>query len=910
MSSSATVWPSSSLRAWSMDFAQSRQLNLCSEDDMRYRPLGMEEYPILGPLASAYPQDTSYPSCLSDQDTLPSSDQGKPRMSKEQVDYLELAFEKEYKPSTSKKKEIARRLDTSLEKINVSPPKLVTGGAVLQHAAEQTLVQNWFQNRRAKSKQEARKLEAARDVLSAQFAGNGQACADQSRPGAQEDSGQQPGFYCRVDSADASAHDGSPQTQTMFLPLHDLSPLDDQDYPKDSPPCSPSFCDPAFFQQMTKTMHERGSHASRDDDNSRGRRSVDSDASSGEMGAEGSESGQQTSDMLADSGSLTHTKPPCSGVLSMDAFGQNRSDRADYATPPAANPVTEALHNTVDPSMFSHTGLDDFVGFNPDISGFDPNGFLPDASQYPVQTSQPAPPLSANDSCSSFESLTTPNYDTQNEFAGWNFDMNGRWFSQVQESPSLPTGQASSLSQSSCATARHGQQHSDPSTDSGESSQMRDNEFINTGLFMPYMARPVSEQQSMTMNPDSRPVLEVSRLPLYDSTTTHEAASGVRNGFAAFQGPSKGVQAMEIQPMPRPANAFKQPKAIDLAARRQRPRPAALGGFSTTPGAHRSMSYNGPVKPSPSDAGLTPDHNLRRIKSTAITTGRVQKPISASAQRSPLSATFSEHPGSPALLDFFTNEVPPHVSLPLRSSHLAPPTPASTAWSSSEQQTNATNANLIHGPGWNGVSPAHITFASQASPPFTPVPANLTQSRNKYVPNTFYMGPRSAPAWQQSFNLASSPTPAQVRPEMYPQLSSEYPNTAQNAPSFGSPDFMRRPSAPGVMQPPNFSRINPDVFPPPYHLPVRAASMNPPLSQPYISPMPIRSPSNASQQAPPGFQSTGPSPSTTSASPVVDPDFYVHEYTPPGEKSKATPRLKFDTKPKVWQFTEYVPSGR
>lgn len=66
----------------------------------------------------------------------------KPRLTKEQHDILEAHYSEQTKPNTSTKKGFAESLNVSLDKVN-----------------------NWFQNRRAKSKQDARKAQNAQQAL-------------------------------------------------------------------------------------------------------------------------------------------------------------------------------------------------------------------------------------------------------------------------------------------------------------------------------------------------------------------------------------------------------------------------------------------------------------------------------------------------------------------------------------------------------------------------------------------------------------------------------------------------------------------------------------------------------------------------------------------------------------------------
>lgn len=51
----------------------------------------------------------------------------KPRLTKEQHDILEAHFQKQHKPNTNTKKQVAENLGVSLDKVNVSAPSLCGG---------------------------------------------------------------------------------------------------------------------------------------------------------------------------------------------------------------------------------------------------------------------------------------------------------------------------------------------------------------------------------------------------------------------------------------------------------------------------------------------------------------------------------------------------------------------------------------------------------------------------------------------------------------------------------------------------------------------------------------------------------------------------------------------------------------
>lgn len=159
---------------------------------------------------------------------------------------------------------------------------------------------------------------------------------------------------------------------------------------------------------------------------------------------------------------------------------------------------------------------------------------------------------------------------------------------------------------------------------------------------------------------------------------------------------------------------------IDIAGRRKRPRPAALGTA-----ALRSHSYGGPPSMSPTlRFGRQPpnQHSIRHVKSTGqnlnVSYGGIRKP--SSVQRSPLNmATFAEaeefsnlmaerkfsHPSESEQLGAPST---PHSNEDLMRSHL--PTLREAGFSEAEQETP--HQYFLNG------QPSHFNIAS---PPSTPM---------------------------------------------------------------------------------------------------------------------------------------------------------------------------------------------
>ncbi|KAI9802045.1 MAG: hypothetical protein M1825_003101 [Sarcosagium campestre] len=156
-----------------------------------------------------------------------------------------------------------------------------------------------------------------------------------------------------------------------------------------------------------------------------------------------------------------------------------------------------------------------------------------------------------------------------------------------------------------------------------------------------------------------------------DDSTRHESCPA---GFA------NELQARNIHALGSGPSANSIEDTLNIAARRRRPRPAALANT-----ALRSQSLVGPFQVSPRGKGalLGPASPVRRIRSTGnnidLLRGRIQKSIPGSAQRSPLSfATFAE---AGAFANAPSTGCPSFVTSTSQalatSAGLAPPTPLS-----------------------------------------------------------------------------------------------------------------------------------------------------------------------------------------------------------------------------------------
>lgn len=233
---------------------------------------------------------------------------------------------------------------------------------------------------------------------------------------------------------------------------------------------------------------------------------------------------------------------------------------------------------------------------------------------------------------------------------------------------------------------------------------------------------------------------------------------------------------------------FKQPNQPSSIAARRHKRPTALN--STT---LRSASYTGGM-PSP---GGNNEHTLRRIRSSGIASaaGRIQKPNPGSAQRSPMTLTFSEAASSPKFARAFSSSSTTTIGQVGQGGSLAPPTPSTPNemprypyWQSNtvirsqppmpeHSSPESLNAH------WSVEPQSAGLYSSAASPPSTPL--DLGQLNQARLANELYRDtpPQSAPATQQSF----------MHP---PQMRSGFHSTSDLTIAQPKPSHFRRPSLP------------------------------------------------------------------------------------------------------------------
>lgn len=204
-------------------------------------------------------------------------------------------------------------------------------------------------------------------------------------------------------------------------------------------------------------------------------------------------------------------------------------------------------------------------------------------------------------------------------------------------------------------------------------------------------------------------------------------------------------------------------KELDLAARRKRPRPAAIGTSNNRSlAASTSMSSLSPTSRMP---GSGAGHSMRHSKSTQSLNSRyagVRK--SSAAQRSPLNFTFAE---SGTMTASKANMLRPSVS----STTLAPPTPLTPQDFQHFMPTSPTDSYCLSAHSTTQFFPSSQQ-ANIASPPTTPLDIYTPFSYQSMAP------PLSAPAHVTTFPEYVNCDPVSMTARSW----------AENS-SLASPDF-------------------------------------------------------------------------------------------------------------------------
>jgi hypothetical protein len=235
-------------------------------------------------------------------------------------------------------------------------------------------------------------------------------------------------------------------------------------------------------------------------------------------------------------------------------------------------------------------------------------------------------------------------------------------------------------------------------------------------------------------------------------------------------------------------DGFKQPnQPTSIAVRRQK-RPINLSS-----NAMRSASYSAPM-PSP---GGNNDKVIRRIRSSGIpnAAGRVQKSQPGSAQRSPMAQSFSDAASSPKFARAFSSSSGTTIG---HGGSLAPPTPLTpqdfgNCWGGAavirphSVMPEHNSPESMH-TNWSSDQNGNVLVKS-GSPPSTSMDLQA-----RFVNDALYRDtpPQSAPATQQSFSRTSY--------LQQPQIRTGFHSTTDLTIQQPKPSHFRRPSLPDTAQ--------------------------------------------------------------------------------------------------------------
>lgn len=393
---------------------------------------------------------------------------------------------------------------------------------------------------------------------------------------------------------------------------------------------------------------------------------------------------------------------------------------------------------------------------------------------------------------------------------------------------------------------------------------------------------------------------------------------------------------------PLSPNVWPSRKPSSIAVRRRRPPLSALGPAALSlpngeqlvgGGGVKSASYIGSLPLSPNNSGHgqpSAEHKLRRIRSTGLASGRIQKSTSGSAQRSPLHFSYSEASSPRFVKQSSTHNSVLHSGLLAGSASMAPPTPLSPDESHREGLKIgriSTNPLRVR----NGdveAPPAFYTGSTPAtagSPPSTPMGFASIPPVPHLAATQLYRDtpPQSAPASQQNF-----PKPA-LAPNG--KVLVDHQSQSRKQSTEDNKGTLRRPSLPvgadgnGVEQQSHFAvpMVNDDGnlemgYPLQYREMYFDASQQLQMSQPLQNPSQAvsshgRPQQNGAQDVPQAFRKANQAlvhSGQSQATPM--PDLMVHEYSPPkieGQASSPPPPLpsNYDGRPRNYTFENAGP---
>lgn len=779
----------------------------------------------------------------------------KPRLTKEQHDILEAHYQTQPKPSTNTKKSFAESLNVSLDKVN-----------------------NWFQNRRAKSKQDAKKQAGAFNLFQSQ-------------------------------QSAASVNFGS-DSET-----------------------SPSFTSPDYFNMMQQFA---------DDTAVSGQGMMQQQQQQQHFQEHGLPHGftySNNNSSLEDFSQLPNTQQGQGDPFDSPQEINRRTltqDQFDAFTAMQGNMLPTHHEYPVDGIMFS-PDQDVYQPVFPDLS----NGQIKDQDAFAFPHPLSAPIMTGSDS-SGYPFPSSHAMQEQANMSSTSSEWTGSRTSSVSDLHEVATQQ---------------QFQHQPTQQPPQPQPITTASQWQPGQSVPVNIEDLSAQFRQAAQARQSPPRQVQQpQPEQPLAWPADEAFLRRDSSTTALAQQMGHVGLTT-PQPQQQATFKTPgPASSIAARRQRPRPAALGLVNA-----RSQSYSGGMQPAspgqaPHSASMAPNQQLRRIKSSnvvnGIAHGRVQKSLPGSAQRSPMSFTFAEAMQSPKLARHASSQ---------NISNLAPPTPLSPSQHPQQDQqghfsqwqaksgpitrqpsiSELPDENCQSGQAFVSCAPAPPQ-QSFSSPPHTP----MFQGHPQFAPPPLPTGnavitentpPQSAPATQQCFPINQFAASQQDMHSV--QMPGHVgPQQQQHALLYMPPQSDLQAQQQMQQQMPAYPQVQPQPFP--VQTPLEAPMQFPQGGVPMVNgngdlqlifpqqfqfvqhqpqgpqpqpgqpiQQPIHTPPQLQHQFGPSIPSPGnmvmphhQKPSQPAA------ELFVHEYNPPGEvKRTGTPRKVVDNGPKNYTFANQGP---
>jgi hypothetical protein len=666
----------------------------------------------------------------------------KPRLTKDQHDILEQHFLAQHKPSTNVKKEFATRLGVPLDKIN-----------------------NWFQNRRAKVKQDRKKLMNQYNMtMNLPFAhqhapgmpGHYPHPQDQQHPHML----MQPDYYSTADISPAPM----PVQVGDGPSALDLGAQMSQHQQHQQPP------PPPLPQQQHQHQHQQQPQpqpqTQQQYDMFRCIPETDRAPSYRPNDLMNSIMAATNGAYMHESGLPTDTQGP---EYPYDTTGLSSGYSSDLAFTVAA-PMSGDLAP-------SHPDFDNFADFHVDYAALTAtdttNSSAPEAQQSAGSISSGASPYNGTQSSATTQSPngpTPPSIASLNSvYTGWTEDPNQLAQPKQADEPEDQFAPYN-LNQASAP------EHTLPFWPQDGSSHM----YAQHGFYQ----QMNSSANAILATPEHTRRLSAAPSDLDIPMHFREDAFARRNSSTSNL--ANNMDAIHIRN--GTPDDFQPPdQSSSIAARRQK-RPVNL---SST--AMRSASYSAPM-PSP---GGNNDRVIRRIRSTGIGNagGRVQKSQPGSAQRSPMAMSFSEAAASPKFARTFSTSSNTTIG---QGGSLAPPTPLTPQDFGNYWGGAAVIRPHSAMPDHNSPESMHTNWSSDQAgnviAKTTSPPSSSMDLQSRFVNDALYRDtpPQSAPATQQNFHRTSY--------VQQPRIRAGFHSTTDLTIQQPKPSHYRRPSLPDTVQ--------------------------------------------------------------------------------------------------------------